>query len=55
LPGLVIGIILGTILGSTVALVVKEGILRIMFALVVCWTGIRFLRTPKPVTLIAES
>jgi uncharacterized membrane protein YfcA len=55
LPGLVIGIILGTILGSTVALVLKEGILRIMFALVICWTGIRFLRTPKPVTLIVES
>ncbi|MCX7823582.1 MAG: sulfite exporter TauE/SafE family protein [Syntrophobacterales bacterium] len=47
-PGLVAGIIFGTVIGSNIALVLPEGTLRILFALIVCWTGVRFLRTPRP-------
>jgi uncharacterized membrane protein YfcA len=54
LPGLIIGIILGTTIGSNVALVLKESVLRILFALIVCWTGMRFLRTPRPAIVALE-
>lgn len=48
LPGLIIGIVIGTIVGSNTALVLPEGNLRILFSIIVCWTGLRFLKTPKP-------
>ncbi|WP_168194271.1 sulfite exporter TauE/SafE family protein [Thermodesulfobacterium sp. TA1] len=48
LPGLVIGIIIGTFIGGNVANLLPEAYLRVFFATIVIWTGIRFLRTPKP-------
>lgn len=54
IPGLIVGIIAGTALGSNVALVLPEGTLRIFFAMIVCWTGLRFLRTPKPLIVTPE-
>jgi uncharacterized membrane protein YfcA len=48
LPGLVPGILAGTWIGSSVALRLDEGSLRIAFAIVVSYSGIRFLRAPRP-------
>ncbi|MCX7988899.1 MAG: sulfite exporter TauE/SafE family protein [Thermodesulfovibrio sp.] len=48
LPGLILGIIAGTYIGSNIAHALSEANLRIIFALIIIWTGIRFLRTPKP-------
>ncbi len=47
LPGLIFGIILGTYIGSNIAHALSEANLRIIFALIIIWTGIRFLKTPK--------
>jgi len=46
LPGLIPGIILGTFLGSSFAYTLSEVVLRVIFAAVLTWTGIRYLRTP---------
>lgn len=48
LPGLVLGIIGGTYIGSNIAHALSEDNLRVIFALIIIWTGIRFLKTPKP-------
>lgn len=48
LPGLIPGILLGTYLGGSLAHVLTEGALRIIFAAVLIWTGARYLRTTKP-------
>lgn len=53
-PGLILGIIGGTALGGNIALVLPEGTLRVFFAIIVCWTGLRFLRTPKPLVTTQE-
>ncbi|WP_174520475.1 sulfite exporter TauE/SafE family protein [Desulfolucanica intricata] len=50
LPGLIPGILLGTYLGGSLANILSEGALRIIFAVVLIWTGVRNLRTPKPLT-----
>ncbi|MGB9804151.1 sulfite exporter TauE/SafE family protein [Desulfofundulus sp.] len=47
LPGLVPGILAGTYLGGSVAHILSEGALRIIFSAVLIWTGVRYLRTPK--------
>jgi hypothetical protein len=47
LYGLIPGVITGTFLGSGVANFLPENILRIIFAIVIIWTGIRFLIAPK--------
>jgi uncharacterized protein len=44
LPLLIPGILLGTYLGGTLANRLPEGTLRIVFALLLIWTGIRNLR-----------
>ncbi|MGB9822623.1 sulfite exporter TauE/SafE family protein [Thermodesulfovibrio sp.] len=49
LPGLISGIIVGTYIGSNIAHVLSDAYLRVIFALIIIWTGIRFLKTPKPV------
>ncbi|WP_460180942.1 sulfite exporter TauE/SafE family protein [Thermodesulfovibrio sp. TK110] len=49
LPGLVSGIIVGTYIGSNIAHALADAYLRVIFALIIIWTGIRFLKTPKPV------
>jgi len=48
LTGLIPGILTGAYLGGFFAHTLPEGVLRIMFAAVLTWTGIRYLRTPKP-------
>ena len=48
LPGLVPGILLGTYLGGSLAHILPEATLRIIFATVLIWTGVRYLRTKKP-------
>jgi uncharacterized membrane protein YfcA len=50
LTGLIPGIIIGSYLGGSLALVLSAGVLRIIFAAVLIWTGMRYLRTkaPKP-------
>lgn len=46
LKGLIPGIIIGTILGSSFAHNLSEGILRIIFAIVLTWSAIKYLRAP---------
>jgi hypothetical protein len=41
LPGLIPGIIAGTYLGGTLAHLLSEGVLRVIFAVVLTWQGIR--------------
>ena len=45
LPGLVPGILIGAYLGGTLAHLFAEGLLRVIFAAVLVWTGVRYLRT----------
>lgn len=49
LPGLIAGILLGTYLGGSIALVLPETALRILFAAVLLWMGTGYIRTPAPV------
>ena len=44
-PGLLAGIVIGAFLGGQFALSVPEGILRWIFAVVLLWTGVRYLRS----------
>ena len=46
LAGLIPGILIGTYLGGTLAHVLSEATLRIVFAVILIWTGVRYLRTP---------
>jgi uncharacterized protein len=48
LPGLVSGVLAGTFIGGNVAHLLPEGYLRMLFAGVLIWTGMRYLRTPVP-------
>lgn len=48
LKGLIPGIIIGTFLGGSFAHFLSEGVLRIIFAAVLTWSGLRYLRTPVP-------
>ncbi len=48
LTGLIPGILIGTYLGGTLAHVLSEGMLRIVFAAVLIWTGMRYLRARRP-------
>lgn len=50
LPGLIPGILIGTFLGGSLAHILSEGALRIIFAAVLIWTGVKYLRTPIPQT-----
>ena len=43
LPGLISGIIIGTFTGGSVAYLLPEFILRVIFAAVLIWTGSRFI------------
>jgi uncharacterized membrane protein YfcA len=44
LPGLIPGVLLGTYLGGRLAHFLPEGALRVVFALVLVWTGLRYVR-----------
>ena len=48
LPGLITGILLGTYLGGSLAHFMSETALRVIFAAVLIWTGVKYLKTPKP-------
>jgi uncharacterized membrane protein YfcA len=48
LPGLVPGIVAGAWLGSSLAVRLTEGWLRVVFAAVVVWTGLRYLAAKRP-------
>ena len=48
LLGLIPGILVGTYLGGSLAHMLPEATLRIIFAVVLVRTGIKYLRTPKP-------
>jgi hypothetical protein len=54
LPGLVPGILAGSWLGSTLALRLGDGTLRVAFAAVVVFTGVRYLRARPPAAAPAE-
>jgi uncharacterized membrane protein YfcA len=47
LAGLITGILSGTYLGGTLAHVLSEGTLRIVFAAVLIWTGARYLSAKR--------
>ncbi len=44
LPGLIPGILLGTYLGGSLAHTLPEKTLRVIFALVLVWTGLRYVK-----------
>jgi len=44
-PGLLLGIVIGAYTGGQFALSIPEGILRWIFAVVLLWTGVRYLRS----------
>ena len=46
--GLVPGVLVGSFLGGTVAHSLSDGALRLIFAAVLIWTGVRYLRTKQP-------
>lgn len=48
LKGLIPGIIIGTFFGGSFAHFLPEGVLRIIFAAVLTWSGMRYFRTPAP-------
>ncbi|MBI5068584.1 MAG: sulfite exporter TauE/SafE family protein [Deltaproteobacteria bacterium] len=48
LPGIVLGILLGTLAGSAMALQLPELALRLAFAAILVYTGVKFLRTRRP-------
>jgi uncharacterized membrane protein YfcA len=47
LLGLIPGILIGTYLGGTLAHLLSDTALRMVFAAVLIWTGVRYLRTKK--------
>jgi uncharacterized membrane protein YfcA len=49
LTGLIPGVLIGTLLGGILAHVLSEGMLRIVFACVLIWTGARYLMTKPPI------
>ncbi len=48
LPGIIAGVLAGTWLGGTFAHVLSDTVLRAAFAVLLTWTGIRYLRTRPP-------
>jgi len=48
LPGIIAGVLAGTWLGGTFAHYLSDMVLRAIFAVLLIWTGIRYLRTGKP-------
>ena len=47
--GLVPGVLLGSFLGGTMAHSLADGVLRAVFAIMLIWTGIKYLNAKKPV------
>src|SRR5208283_4959008 len=46
LPGLIGGILVGTFIGGTLASVLSDTALRLVFAIIMIWTGMSYLRSP---------
>ena len=55
LPGLIPGIMIGTYLGGTLAHLLSEAHLRLIFAAVLIWLGIRDIRSARRKRLLAEA
>ena len=49
LPGIIFGVLLGSFLGSTTAHLLPDAALRSIFAALLIWTGVRYLRAREPV------
>jgi uncharacterized membrane protein YfcA len=54
LPGLVPGVLLGTLIGGSIAQLLPEEYLRMLFAVVLIWLGLRYLRTAAPRATVAK-
>jgi hypothetical protein len=54
-PGLIVGIILGTYLGGTLAHLLSEADLRLVFAIVLIWLGLRDILSAARIKTVAES
>ncbi len=48
LPGIISGVLAGTWLGGTFAQSLSDAALRTIFAVLLTWTGVRYLRTQPP-------
>ncbi len=48
LADLIPGVLIGTYLGGTLAHVLSETALRIVFAAVLIWTGVKYLKAKRP-------
>jgi uncharacterized membrane protein YfcA len=48
LGGLVPGVLVGSFLGGSLAHTLSDGALRTIFAMILIWTGIQYLRTKRP-------
>jgi uncharacterized membrane protein YfcA len=48
LKGMIPGILIGTYTGATIAGYLPDANLRYIFALMLFWIGIRYVRTPPP-------
>ena len=46
IPGLIPGILIGTFLGGSLAHLLAEGILRLVFVAILLWMGVKYLCTP---------
>lgn len=55
LAGMIPGILIGTYLGGTGAHYLSDGTLRVVFAAVLIWTGVRNLRAKRPAAKTAEA
>ena len=52
LPWLIPGILIGAYLGASFAHVLSDSVLRIIFVIVLIWTGIRYIRTKRPSSVV---
>ena len=52
LKGMIPGILVGTYAGATIAGYLPDANLRYIFALMLAWIGVRYLRTPPPSTTV---
>jgi uncharacterized membrane protein YfcA len=55
LPGLIVGIIIGTYLGGSLALLLAEANLRLVFTAVLFWLGLRDIRGAARIRLAAAA
>ena len=51
LPGIITGVLIGSFAGSSTAHFLPDAVLRSIFAALLIWTGIRYLRVRPPSTV----